>query len=262
MLFRSNRSPVKKKVSQYFFDISINDGKQKISFTALPSLSIFEKDLRNYLSISKKPVLSNNLYTDWIDSKKKRKDNLYYELKNRLEALDNGFFIEDVIEKKTGLSNNEGNNLTKNYDPFLNGSFRGKTVISKSPWLLIENLYELKKNKKISYLSKKENKLKFWISNQWRELERKNLPLPWEPLNKDARRILILLIQGSKNKKLETKLQQIYFSEEQALINLNKQSTFSDLVKKSDNKIFLNKKLTRTSYFNWVHSFNKNNTYF
>nr|YP_009867564.1 hypothetical protein RF1 [Cratoneuron filicinum]QKG04686.1 hypothetical protein RF1 [Cratoneuron filicinum] len=247
----SNRSPVKKKVSQYFFDISINDGKQKISFTALPSLSVFEKDLRNYLNISKKPVLSNNLYTDWIDSKKKRKDNLYYELKNRLEALDNGFFIKDVIEKKTGLSNNEGNNLAKNYDPFLNGSFRGKTIISKSPWLLIENLYELKKNKKISYLSKKENKLKFWISNQWRELERKNLPLPWEPLNKDARRILILLIQGSKNKKLETKLQQIYFSEEQALINLNKQNTFSDLVTKSDNKFFLNKKLTRTSYFNW-----------
>ena len=82
-------------------------------------------------------------------------------------------------------------------------------------------------------------------------MERKNLPLPWEPLNKDARRILILLIQGSKNKKLETKLQQIYFSEEQGLINLNKQSNFSDLVTKSDNKFFLNKKLTRTSYFNW-----------
>jgi len=62
---------------------------------------------------------------------------------------------------------------------------------------------------------------------------------------------LILLIQGSKNKKLETKLQQIYFSEEQALINLNKQSTFLDLVTKSDNKFFLNKKITRTSFFNW-----------
>lgn len=247
----SNRSPVKKKVSQYFFDISISDGKQRISFTALPSLSVFEKDLKNYLNFSKKSILSNNFYSDWIDIKKKRKNNLYYELKNRLKALDNGFFIKDVIEKKTGLSNNEGNNLTKIHDPLLNGSFRGKTIISKSPWLLTENLYKLKKNKKISYLSKKENKLKFWISNKWRELERKNLPLPWEPLNKDARRILILLIQGSKNKKLETKLQQISSSEEQALINLNKQSTFSDLVGKSDNTLFLNKKLTKTSYFNW-----------
>lgn len=247
----SNKSPVKKKVSQYFFDISINDGKQRISFTALPSLSIFEKDLQNYLNISKKPILSNNLYTDWIDIKRKRKDNLYSELKKRLEALDNGFFIKDVIEKKTGLSNNERNNLTKNYDPFLNGSLRGKTRISKSPWLLRENLYELKKNKKISYLLKKENKLKFWISNQWRNLERKNLALPWEPLNKDARRLLLLLIQGSKNKKLETKLQKNNFSEEQALIHLNKQSAFLNLVKKTDNNFFSNKKLNRTSYLNW-----------
>jgi hypothetical protein len=248
----SNKSPVKKNVSQYFFNISLSDGKQKISFTTLPSLSIFEKDLKNYLNISKKIILSNNLYKDWIDIKRKRKDNLTYELKNRLKTLDDGVFIKDVIEKKTGLSNNEGNNLTKIYDPFLNGSFRGKTIISKSPWLLKENFYELKKNKKISYLSKKENKLKFWISNQWRNSKRKNLPLPWEPLNKDARRILILFIQGSKNKKLKTNLEQIKFSEEQAFVDSSKQkNTFSNLVEKSDNIFFLNKKLAKKSHFNW-----------
>jgi hypothetical protein len=247
----SNKSPVKKNVSQYFFDISLSYGKQKISFTALPSLSIFEKDLKNYLNISKKSTLSSNFYKYWINSKQKRKDNLYYELKNRLKALDNGVFVKDVIEKKTGLFNNEGKNLTKIHDPFLNGSFRGKTIISKSPWLLTDNFYELKKNKKVPYLLKKENKLKFWISNRWRDLERKNLPLPWEPLNKDARRILILLIQGSKNKKLKTKLQQIKFSEEQSFINSTKQNAFSDLDKKSDNKLFLNKKYNKTSYFNW-----------
>lgn len=247
----SNKSPVKKNVSQYFFDISLSDGKQKISFTALPSLSIFEKDLKNYLNISKKSTLSNYVYKDWINSKQNRKDSLYYELKSRLKALDNGIFVKDIIEKKTGLCNNEGNNLTKINDPFLTGSFRGKTIISKSPWLLTDNFYELKKNKKISYLLKKENKLKFWISNRWRDLERKNLPLPWEPLNKDARRILILLIQGSKNKKLKTKLQQIKFSEEQSFINSTKQNTFSDLDKNLNNKFFLNKKQNKTSYFNW-----------
>nr|YP_009682237.1 hypothetical protein [Fissidens nobilis]QDQ38639.1 hypothetical protein [Fissidens nobilis] len=244
----SNKSSVKKTVSQYFFNISLSDGKQKLSFTALPSLSIFEKDLKNYLNISEKFILSNNLYKDWINTKQKRKNNLYYELKNRLKALDNGVFLKDVIEKKTGLVNNEGNHLTKIHDPFLNGSFRGKTIISKSPWLLTENFNELKRNKKVPYLSKKENKLKFWISNRWRDLERKDLPLPWEPLNKDARRILILLIQGSKNKKLKTKLQQIKFSEEQAFMNSTKQNTFSDL---SDNELFSNKKPTKTSYFNW-----------
>src|SRR5579875_1366358 len=247
----SNKCPVKKAVSQYFFNISLSDGKQKISFTALPSLSIFEKDLKKYLNISKKPILSNNLNKIWISNKQKRKNNLDCELKNRLKALDDGVFIKNVIEKKTSLFNNEGNNLTKIHDPFLNGLFRGKTIISKSPWLLTENFYELKKNKKISYLSKKENKLKFWISNRWKDLERKNLPLPWEPLNKDARRILILLIQGSKNKKLKTKLQQIKFSEEQAFINSTKQKNLSDQVEKLDNTLFLNKKLIKSAYFNW-----------
>jgi hypothetical protein len=241
----SNKSLVKKSVSQYFFDISLSDGKQKISFTALPSLSTFEKDLKTYLNISKKSILSDNFYKNWIKIKQKRKNNLNYELKNRLKALDDGFFVKDIIEKKTGLSNNEGNSLAKIDDPFLNGSFRGKTIIYKSPWLLTENFFELKKNKKISYLSKKKNKLKFWISSRWKDLERKNLPLPWEPLNKDARRILILLIQGSKNKKLKTKLQQIKFSEEQASINSTKQNNFSDLVEKSD------KKQIRTSHLNW-----------
>ena len=242
----SNKSFIKKNVSQYFFNICLSDGKQKLSFTALPSLSIFEKDLKNYLNIS----TNKYVYKNWIDNKQTRKEILHYELTNRLKSLDNGVFLKDAIEKRTGLFNNEGNNLTKIYDPFLNGWFCEKTVISKSPWLLTNNFNGLKK-KKVPYLLKKENKLKFWISNRWRDLERKNLPLPWEPLNKDARRILILLIQGSKNKKLKTKLQQIKFFEEQSFINSTKQNTFPDLDKKSDNKIFLNKKQTKTSYFNW-----------
>ena len=147
----------------------------------------------------KKPVVSNNLDKNWINTKKRRRNNLDCELKNTFKALYYDVFIKNAIEKKTSLSNNEGNNLTKIHDPILNGSFHGKTIVSKSPWLLTEIFYELRKNKKNSYLSKKEIKLKFWISNCWRDLERKNLPLPWEPLNKDARRILILLIQGSKN---------------------------------------------------------------
>jgi len=245
----SNKSIVKRNVSQYFFNTSLSDGKQKISFTALPSLSIFEKDLKNYLTISKEFTLSNHFYKDWINNKENRKNSLYSELKSRLKALDNGFFIKDVIEKKTSLFNNEGNSLTKLNDPFLTRLCRGKTTISKSPWLLIENFYELKKNQKEPYLLKKENKLKFWISNRWRNLERKNLPLPWEPLSKDARRILILLIQGSKNKKLKKKLQQIKFSEEQLFINSTKQNSFSELEQNLYNKKILNKK-NKTSYFN------------
>ncbi len=69
-------------------------------------------------------------------------------------------------------------------------------MILKSTWLLIEEICELKKNSKLLHLSKGDNKLKFWISNQWREFGHKNLPPPWEPLSKDDRCILVLLIQG------------------------------------------------------------------
>jgi hypothetical protein len=70
----------------------------------------------------------------------------------------------------------------------------GEMAISKSPWLLTEEIYELKKNRKLLHLLKGDNKLKFWTSDQWREFGRRNLPPLWEPLSKDARRILIVLI--------------------------------------------------------------------
>ncbi len=51
---------------------------------------------------------------------------LYQELENRIEALDNEFLIKDTIEKKTEFSTNEGNILTKVYNPFLIDHFVGK----------------------------------------------------------------------------------------------------------------------------------------
>jgi hypothetical protein len=116
--------------------------------------------LKRYLNIPNSSFLYDS-YDEWIDTKKKRKDILYQELGNRIEALDDGFSITNTIKKRTGFSTNEGNTLTKVYDPFLNRSFRGEMAISKSPWLLMEEIYELKKNNKLLHLSKGDNKLKF-----------------------------------------------------------------------------------------------------
>jgi hypothetical protein len=69
----SNKGLVKKQVSQYFFDICLSDGKQKIAFTALPSLSIFGNDLKRYLNIPSNSFLSDDSYDEWIDTKKKKK---------------------------------------------------------------------------------------------------------------------------------------------------------------------------------------------
>ncbi len=70
-------------ISQYFFDICLSDGKQKIAFTALPSLSIFGNDLKRYLNILSNYFLSDDSYNEWIDTKKKRKEILYQELGKR-----------------------------------------------------------------------------------------------------------------------------------------------------------------------------------
>jgi hypothetical protein len=115
----------------------------------------------------------------------------------------------------------------------------------------MEEIYELKKNNKLLHLSKGDNKLKFWISDQWREFGRRNLTPPWEPPSKDARRILVLLIRGSKNGKLETNLQQMSLSEEQAPATSNNQKNFSDFSSKIGNTKFLNTKTTRASHLNW-----------
>jgi hypothetical protein len=122
----------------------LSDEKQKKTFIALLSLYIFGKYLKRYLNILTNCFLSDDSYNEWIDTKKKRKNILYQELGNRIKALDGGFLIKDTTEKITRFFTNEANTLTEVYNPFLNRPFHGEIAISKSPWLLTEEIYELK----------------------------------------------------------------------------------------------------------------------
>ncbi|KAG6540368.1 hypothetical protein Mapa_018271 [Marchantia paleacea] len=65
----SSQSPIKKKVSQYFFNMSLNDGKPRLSFTYLPNLYYFEKNLQKS-SINLNIFSSNEIYEKWIKNKK------------------------------------------------------------------------------------------------------------------------------------------------------------------------------------------------
>nr|QWW93245.1 hypothetical protein [Lunularia cruciata] len=241
----SSQSPIKKKVSQYFFNISLSDGKPRLSFTYLPSLYSFENNLQlNNL----KNLSSNECYEKWIKTKKKKQLEIYKEFKNRFEFLDKGFFLEEIIEKKNILSTFDGNIFTKISDPLLIKQCDKTMIISKSPWLLTEKSYKLTKTQKISNFSKKDNKLKNWISNQCQELDTKNGILPWEPLTQDAKRILSLLINKSKKTKIDTNFKQINFFDENTTSLLNKQNISS-----IENT---RKKITRKSNLNWELIFN------
>ncbi|KAG6540562.1 hypothetical protein Mapa_018076 [Marchantia paleacea] len=239
----SSQSPIKKKVSQYFFNISLSDGKPRLSFTYLPSLYYFEKNLQKS-SINFNLFSSNEIYEKWIKNKKNKKLKIYKEFKNRFKFLDNGFFLAEIIEKKNILSTFEGNIFTKICDPLLIKQYDKKMIVSKSPWLLTEKSYKLTKTQKTLTFSKKDNKLKNWISNQCQEFDKQILILPWEPLTQDARRILSLLINKSKKTKIDTNLKQMNFFDENATQLLNKQNLSSiENTRK--------KKINRKSNLNW-----------
>lgn len=95
----SSQSPIKKKVSQYFFNMSLSDGKPRLSFTYLPSLFYFEKNLQKY-SMNLTVFSPKKIYEKWLNDKENQKLKIYKELQNKLNLLDNGFFLEEIFEKK------------------------------------------------------------------------------------------------------------------------------------------------------------------
>uniref|UniRef100_UPI003000FBE7 hypothetical chloroplast RF1 n=1 Tax=Didymocarpus heucherifolius TaxID=1523607 RepID=UPI003000FBE7 len=136
---------IRKEMSQYFFDICQSDGKEKISFTYPPSLSIF-------LEMIKKRV-SPDLYKSWVYINTQRGKNLNNEFINRIEALDKKYLSLNILETRTRLCNDDSTKeyLSKGYDPFLNRSYRRTIHKNPSPSIL-------KKTSIDNFLNK------FWIN--------------------------------------------------------------------------------------------------
>nr|YP_010469169.1 Ycf1 protein [Tanacetum parthenium]UVF32537.1 Ycf1 protein [Tanacetum parthenium] len=148
------KGSVRKEASQYFFYTCQSDGKQRISFTYPPSLSTFGEMLAKRISLSTLEKLSaDELYSEWLYTNKEKNKNLNNEFINRIEALETLFLSLNILETKTRLCNaetknkknflvnlcnvekkNKNNCLIKMYDPFLNGTYRGrmKKIFSSS----------------------------------------------------------------------------------------------------------------------------------
>nr|UVW79858.1 hypothetical chloroplast RF19 [Gymnocarpos przewalskii] len=136
---KNNRfeNAVRNEMSQYFFYTCQNDGKQRLSFTYPPSLSIFWEMIQRKISLSTtEKLLYDELYNYWIYTNEQKKNSLSNEFANRIAVLDKGLFYIDVLDKKTRLCNDKTKKeyLPKINDPFLNGSYRGikKKVFSSS----------------------------------------------------------------------------------------------------------------------------------
>nr|YP_009974257.1 Ycf1 [Ptisana novoguineensis]QNH94083.1 Ycf1 [Ptisana novoguineensis] len=211
----SHNSLVKKQVSDYFFNKCVTDGKQRISFTYLPSLFISEKQLKNSFKDSIEFMSSDDFYKEWISDRLERRNDLNNNLKNRIESLKNGSDIHKIIEKRTGLYNSNGQELAKIYDPFLSSLSRTRIPLSKSPWIL-SDIIDLRKdyqNKDLGEEYKKEyqNKFKDWISNQYQGLSRKLFPLPWDLLPKNGQRTFLFMFGKSKDKQIKKLFNELNF---------------------------------------------------
>nr|YP_010454954.1 hypothetical chloroplast RF1 [Vitex parviflora]UUA03790.1 hypothetical chloroplast RF1 [Vitex parviflora] len=136
---------VRNEMSQYFFDICQSDGKERISFTYPPSLSIFLEMMKRRIS---SPTLekfsSNELYNHWVYTNKQKGKSLNNEFLNRIKALDKEDISLNILETRTRLCNNDSTKeyLSKRYDPFLNGSYRKTIYKTLSPSTLKKTLIE------------------------------------------------------------------------------------------------------------------------
>nr|YP_010465538.1 Ycf1 protein [Phlomis fruticosa]UUL98758.1 Ycf1 protein [Phlomis fruticosa]UZC54152.1 hypothetical chloroplast RF1 [Phlomis fruticosa] len=143
---------VRNEMSQYFFDICQSDGKERISFTYPPSLSIFFEMIKKRISRISPPTIEkfsfNELYNPWVYTNKQKENSFNNEFLNRIKALDKENSYLNILETRTRLWNDHSTKeyLSKRYDPFLNGSYRKTIYKSPSPSTrkktLIENFLD------------------------------------------------------------------------------------------------------------------------
>jgi hypothetical protein len=257
----STQSPVKKRVSQYFFNPCLSDGKQRLSFTYLPTVAIFEKNFGNYVNDLEFPT-SSLFFEKWVNTRRKEREYLYNEFQDRVKFLYNGSHITSVMQKKTGLCNLKEKIFTKNNNPLSIQDYQ-TIEIEKSSWLINDEYKNSKKKKPYQFFSEKNNKLKDWISEEWKELEYKNFVLPWEPLTRDARRILGLLIGKSNKANFAQNFKQMNFFEGDTKTEADGKTNLSgvNMRKKSNRKSNLNWEFVlnlsprqKSSYFDYLEA--------
>nr|WIL97816.1 hypothetical chloroplast RF1 [Callitropsis funebris] len=144
------RGPVRGQVAEYFFDVCLSDGHQKISFTAPPSISFFAK----MANLGDQSLDSNQDHLDeWIEKKWERKTSLGEELENRVRALSNGSPVVKILEKRIRFKKTKDKKrLSEVDDPLLSGPFRGSMnqFKFKSPWMLYSEEYLKEQKEKLS----------------------------------------------------------------------------------------------------------------
>nr|YP_009427007.1 conserved hypothetical chloroplast protein ycf1 [Hypodematium crenatum]ASU95613.1 conserved hypothetical chloroplast protein ycf1 [Hypodematium crenatum] len=208
---RNNRSNInssfyKGKTSTYFFKKCLTDGKQRLGIAALPSLSIFEKQLDKYLMRSHKFVGTHFSYRGWILQKLGKNKIFQRELIDRVKLLDTGFPFSKAMERKIRLISGNRERVPHVYDPFMN-NLRARIPVPQTfltgdeldltqwNWNELETRKKLRKGKGGAITKK--NSIQDWISVKNQKLRRRSrTPLPWETLSVRARRMFQFMFKN------------------------------------------------------------------
>nr|YP_009425255.1 conserved hypothetical chloroplast protein ycf1 [Asplenium pekinense]ASU93945.1 conserved hypothetical chloroplast protein ycf1 [Asplenium pekinense] len=198
----------KVKTSTYYFNKCLTDGKLRLCIAALPSLSIFEKQLEKSLAGSHKFEKNYSLHQDWILRKLIRNKTFQKELKDRIKLLDTGSSFSKAAGVKSRLlgrgrerilGRGKGERVPHAYDPFMNNS-RGRIPVAQT-YLMINELdltsswNELETREKWRRtLRNEKNSIRVWISSGLRRRTRN--PLPWDALPAKAGRMFQFIFRN------------------------------------------------------------------
>nr|YP_009549070.1 conserved hypothetical chloroplast protein Ycf1 [Calciphilopteris ludens]AYW16045.1 conserved hypothetical chloroplast protein Ycf1 [Calciphilopteris ludens] len=196
----------KGRTSTYFFGKCLSDGKERLSFAPLPSLSIFEKQLYRYVMKYRRSVGTRThfLPRNWVSENLTRTESFQKELADRVELLDTGSSFSRSMGKSARLTDGKRKRIPHTYDPFVNNS-RIRIPVPQT-FLVVDELgltrwewdkLEVERKGRSIRATTEKNVLKDWISAKNREWRQRNgNTLLWETLPVRSRRMFQFMFKN------------------------------------------------------------------
>lgn len=184
----------KMSFSQYFFEGCIKDGKFHLYQNFPQSLSIVSQNIISLIKLPKYSQVQSieqeekkNFLNDWINEKKNRQIQIHNILNNKMNFIEKGISLEDLVDKKLSSFNKNGMKISKQLDPRLNSEGRGRDFfLNKKSFLFLteeysskkDSLFTIEKNKLTNIYTK--NKLKLFLTQKYQNFN--TFPfIPWKP---------------------------------------------------------------------------------
>lgn len=200
--------------SQFFFEGgAAADGKYHLYHNFPQSLAIISKNLNSILNNLPKESPTKELSTsgtsgknqnkqlidNWIQEKKNRQNQIYQNINTKINQIEKGIFLEELVDKKFSSFDNNKNKIAKELDPRLSPDIRGaKLFLKNKSFLFLTKEYFSKKDflfpieKKNLTNTYTNNRLKLFLTKNYQNLpfseirEASGSLITWKPLEQSS----------------------------------------------------------------------------